>query len=451
MIVEIRLPEISENVDTGDVVKVLVSAGDTVAVDQSLIELETEKAVFEVPSTAAGVVSEIAVEAGDTIKVGDVIARIETAAVAGEAKKPADAAPEEKAPASKSQPAPRPSPPRPPAPAPTPVVEEDGASDDEGSEVLRDVVVAVAEEQGAPVPASPTVRRLARELGVDIRRVKGAGPGGRISSDDVHAYAKSIITAAARGGAQAAAPGPARPLPDFARFGEFERTPMSKVRSITAQSLAGAWSTVPHVTHHEEADITTLEAARKRFSARVEEAGGKLTMTSILVRVCASALRRFPDFNASVDSARGEIVHKKYVNIGIAVDTERGLLVPVVRDADHKNMTALSVEVTQLADKARSKRIMPDEMEGGNFTISNLGGIGGVAFTPIVNWPEVAILGVSRASMKPVHSDGGFEPRLMLPLSLSYDHRLIDGAAAARFLRWVCEALENPILISLEG
>jgi pyruvate dehydrogenase E2 component (dihydrolipoamide acetyltransferase) len=432
MIVEIKLPEISENVASGDVVKVLVRPGDTVAVDQPLIELETEKAVFEVPSTAAGVVSEIRARVGDTIKVGDVIARIDTEATAG-------------VPA-----------PRAPAPAPEPArpatVGDGGLAD--GAEALREAVVAVAQEQGAAVPASPTVRRLARELGIEIHRVKGSGPGGRISSDDVHAYAKSIIAGATPGatsGAGAAPTAAARALPDFSRFGAFERTPMSKVRQITAQSMAAAWNTVPHVTQHDEADITALEAARRKYAPRVEAGGGKLTVTSILVKVCASALRRFPDFNASVDVQRSEIIHKQYVNIGIAVDTDRGLLVPVVRDADRKNIARLSVEVNELAEKARTKRIMPDQLEGGCFTISNLGGIGGVGFTPIVYWPEVAILGVSRASMKPVHDGTDFKPRLVLPLSLSYDHRLIDGAAAARFLRWVCEALENPILLPLEG
>ncbi len=444
MIVEVKLPEISENVDKGDVVKVLVSQGDAVAVDQSLVELETEKAVFEVPSTAAGVVSELRVKVGDTIKVGDVIARIETEARAA-ADAPKESAPKTAAPAPASQP-------KEAEPAKK-AADESAGGEDTGARTLRDAVVAVAQEQGAPAPASPTVRRLARELGIEIHRVRGSGPGGRITSDDVHAYAKSIITGSRTdaGGSAVPIPGAARALPDFSRFGAFQRTAMSKVRQITAQSMAGAWNTVPHVTQHDEADITVLEAARKKYASRVEAEGGKLTMTSILVKVCASALRRFPDFNASIDAAQSEIIHKQYVNIGIAVDTDRGLLVPVIRDADRKNIARLSVEVNDMAEKARNKRIMPDELEGGNFTISNLGGIGGVGFTPIVYWPEVAILGVSRASMKPVYSDGGFEPRLMLPLSLSYDHRLIDGAAAARFLRWVCEALEDPILISLEG
>jgi pyruvate dehydrogenase E2 component (dihydrolipoyllysine-residue acetyltransferase) len=457
MIVEVKLPEISENVESGDVVKVLVKAGDTVALDQSLIELETEKAVFEVPSTVAGVVSEIAVKPGDTVSVGGVIVRIETGAGAAKASETAQTAPGTSAAtaapkvaantgdrdrAEASRRAPRPV---------APIAPDD--SDAVGADSLREAVVAVAEEQGAPVPASPTVRRLARELGLDIHRVRGTGPGGRITSEDVHTQAKAIITAARGTAPSLASPGiaAARSLPDFTRFGDVERTPMSKVRQITAQSMASAWNTVPHVTQHDEADVTDLEAARKTYATRVEAGGGKLTMTSILVKVCASALRRFPDFNASIDAAKNEIVHKHYVNIGIAVDTDRGLLVPVIRDADHKNIVAISHDVTDLAERARTKRVMPDEMEGGNFTISNLGGIGGTAFTPIVYWPEVAILGVSRASMKPVYRADGFVPRLVLPLSLSYDHRLIDGAAAARFLRWVCEALENPILLSIEG
>jgi pyruvate dehydrogenase E2 component (dihydrolipoamide acetyltransferase) len=439
MIVEIKLPEIYENVESGDVVKVLVKEGETVAEEQSLIELETEKAVFEVPSTAAGVVSGIKVKAGDTIQVGQVIATVDTEATSSA---PA------KAPTREEKPAPAPEKPRPAASPPA--AAPSASDDDNGSENLKEAVVAVAQEQGAAVPASPTVRRLARELGIDIHRVRGTGPGGRLSSNDVHAYAKSIISGA-RSGSDASTPVAARALPDFARFGAFERTPMSKVRQITATSMAAAWTTVPRVTQHDEADITQLEAARKTYSPRVEAEGGKLTMTSMLVKVCASALHRFPNFNASIDSARNEIIHKQYVNIGIAVDTDRGLLVPVIRDVDKKNIAQLSREVTELADKARNKRVMPDELEGGNFTISNLGGIGGVGFTPIVYWPEVAILGVSRASMKPVYQDGGFVPRLILPLSLSYDHRLIDGAAAARFLRWVCEALENPILLALEG
>lgn len=475
MIVEVRLPEISENVSSGDVTKVLVKVGDTVAVDQPLVELETEKAVFEVPSTAAGVVTEIRLKPGDSVDVGGVIAKIETEAdsAAEKAAPAAKAQPEREQPKSapepaESKPAPPPQPraeerrpaANPPQPTPARPVSQDAqpAQPESTAENIRDTVVAVAQEQGAAVPASPTVRRMARELGVDINQVRGSGPGGRISSEDVSAFAKSIIAGAgSQGGPVQTGPssiGPAagaRALPDFSRYGEVERTPMSKVRAITAQSMSYAWNSVPHVTQHDESDITALEEARKKYAPRVEQAGGKLTMTAILTRVCASALRRFPDFNASIDMARGEIVHKKYFNIGIAVDTDRGLLVPVVKGVDGKNLIEIASDVSALAEKARTKKIMPDDLEGGCFTISNLGGIGGVGFTPIVYAPEVAILGVSRASMKPVYINNSFEPRLILPLSLSYDHRLIDGAAAARFLRWVCEALENPILLAIEG
>jgi pyruvate dehydrogenase E2 component (dihydrolipoamide acetyltransferase) len=439
-----------------------------VAVDQPLIELETEKAVFEVPSTAAGVVTEIDLKPGDSVKVGGVIAKIDTdakqAAGASSAPTPKPTAAATPAPV---QAAPAREAPTPVREAPTPPRETPRAAEPAPREVessvaeptadaIRNTVVAVAQESGTPPPASPTVRRLARELGVDINQVRGSGPSGRISSEDVQSFAKSIIASATAGGARAAtsagvATTAPRALPDFSRYGGIERQPMSKVRTLTAQQMAYAWTSVPHVTQHDDADITVLEAARKKHAPAVEAAGGKLTMTSILVKVCAAALKRFPDFNASIDAAKGEIVYKKYFNIGIAVDTERGLLVPVLREVDRKNLVALSIQVTQLAEKARAKRIMPDDLEGGNFTISNLGGIGGTSFTPIVNTPEVAILGVSRSIMKPVYTNGSFEPRLVLPLSLSYDHRLIDGAAAARFLRWVCEALEDPILLALEG
>jgi pyruvate dehydrogenase E2 component (dihydrolipoamide acetyltransferase) len=471
-IVEVRLPEISENVASGDVTKVLVKVGDTVAMDQPLIELETEKAVFEVPSTAAGTITDIHLKPGDSVDVGGVIAKIETEAKQGAAEKPAAPAPapKEEQEQPKQAPAPQPQPraeerrpaQNPTQPTPARPVSQDASpapsQPESTADNIRDTVVAVAQEQGAAVPASPTVRRMARELGVDINKVSGSGPGGRISSEDVSAYAKSIITGASSSQGAAAVQtgplsiGPARALPDFSRYGDVERTPMSKVRAITAQSMAYAWNSVPHVTQHDEADITALEEARKKYALRVEQrGGGKLTMTAILTKVCASALRRFPDFNASIDVQRGEIVHKKYFNIGIAVDTDRGLLVPVVKGVDAKNLVEIASDVTALAEKARTKKIMPDDLEGGCFTISNLGGIGGVGFTPIVYAPEVAILGVSRASMKPVYINHAFEPRLMLPLSLSYDHRLIDGAAAARFLRWVCEALEDPILLAIEG
>jgi pyruvate dehydrogenase E2 component (dihydrolipoamide acetyltransferase) len=293
---------------------------------------------------------------------------------------------------------------------------------------------------------------MARELGVDIYQVQGTGAGARITADDVTRHARSLIAGleSAAPAAQAGLPATAA-LPDFSQWGEIERKPMSGIRRKTAETMRNAWLTVPHVTQHDRADITELEALRKRFAKTVEAAGGKLTVTAIALKVVAAALKVFPQFNASIDVAANEVVHKKYYHIGVAVDTDRGLLVPVIRDVDKKNIRDLSAELNQLAEKARNKKLSLEEMQGGSFTITNLGGIGGTSFTPIVNAPEVAILGISRATTQPVFIDGKFEPRVMMPLSLSYDHRLIDGADAARFVRWVAEAMEQPFILALEG
>jgi pyruvate dehydrogenase E2 component (dihydrolipoamide acetyltransferase) len=296
------------------------------------------------------------------------------------------------------------------------------------------------------------VRRIARELGVDIHQVPGSGPGGRVSTDDVKAFVKRVMSTG--GPRPVAVPGTVpglAPLPDFSKWGRVERRPMRAVRRKTAEHLAQAWAQIPHVTQFDKADVTTLEELRKRHAKEAEAAGGKLTMTAILVKALGAALQAFPQFNASIDIAAEEVVLKKYVHVGIAVDTDRGLLVPVIRDVNEKNIVELAVELARTSEKARAGKTTVDEMQGGCMTITNLGGIGGTAFTPIVNHPEVAILGVSRAAFEPVYIDGAFQPRLMLPLSLSYDHRAIDGADGIRFLRWVCEALEQPFLLSLRG
>jgi pyruvate dehydrogenase E2 component (dihydrolipoamide acetyltransferase) len=296
------------------------------------------------------------------------------------------------------------------------------------------------------------VRRLARELGLDIYNVSGTGPAGRISEEDVKAHAKATLAAAVSAAQAPQASRLAEPkLPDFTKWGKVERVSMRGVRRKTAEHLREAWVTIPHVTQHDRADITELEQLRAKFAPRAEEAGGKMTVTAIALKVCASALKVFPQFNASIDMEKEEIVYKQYINIGVAVDTDRGLLVPVIRDVDRKNIVELAAELSQLSKKARDKKLTPEEMEGGTFTITNLGGIGGTAFTPIVNHPEVAILGLSRGRMEPEWISGKFEPRLILPLSLSYDHRLIDGADAARFLRWIAEAFEQPFLLSVQG
>jgi pyruvate dehydrogenase E2 component (dihydrolipoamide acetyltransferase) len=439
MIKDIKLPELSESTRTADVVKVLVKVGDAVVLDQPLMELETDKAVFEMPSTEAGTVVEVLAKKGTSIEVGQVVVRVEAAGeVAAQAAATSVAAP-----------APPPGNP-PPTPAPAPEPSHPARSTPPPAVQLAGPVTGPDASTPKPsTPAAPSVRRLARELGVDITRVTGTGPRGRVSADDVKIHAKLVM-----GAGVPAVPGtavPLRALPDYARLGPVRKEPMSKVRRITAESMAHAWATVPAVTQYDKADITDLGAFRARHAKKVEAAGGKLTMTAILAKVLASALKAFPQFNASLDVERGEIVFKEFVNLGVAVDTDRGLLVPVLRDADKKNITALSVEISSLADKARTKRISPEELEGGTFTISNLGGIGGVGFSPIVYWPQVAILGVSRSETQPVWREGQFQPRAILPLSLSYDHRLIDGADGARFLRWVCQALEEPMLLALEG
>ncbi|MGH9555997.1 MAG: 2-oxo acid dehydrogenase subunit E2, partial [Terriglobales bacterium] len=427
---DFTLPELGENVHSGDLVKLLVSVGDVIAKDQPVIELETEKAAVEVPSSVAGRVTKIHVKVGDKIKVGQPILTVDDATGAT-ATKPAAAPPSGAAKTPEGQPA---APPKPETPPPA-------------------VALTPAAETAAAkklVAAAPSVRRMARELGVDITEVNGSGPAGRIQPEDVREHAKQIILRARAGAA--AAPGvAAKPLPDFTKWGPVDRQPMRAIRRATAVNLAHAWNTVAHVTQYDKADIGSLDQMRAEFSKKAESVGGKLTMTAIALKVVASAMKIHPQFAASIDMAREEIVYKKYYHVGVAVDTERGLLVPVIRDVDQKNLVQLSVELAQVAEKARNRKLAPRDMEGACFTITNLGGIGGTHFSPIVNWPEVAILGLSRAAYEPVYVDGKLEPKLRLPLSLSYDHRLIDGADAARFLRWVVGALEQPFQMLLEG
>ncbi|MCH8286448.1 2-oxo acid dehydrogenase subunit E2, partial [candidate division KSB1 bacterium] len=297
--------------------------------------------------------------------------------------------------------------------------------------------------QGDKAPASPSVRRFAREIGADINAVPGSGPGGRISQEDVKKYVKSVMTQPSAASAFAKD----QQLPDFSKWGIIEQEKMSTVRKITAQSMWHAWNTVPHVTQFDTANITGLNTFIKKYGKSVVQAGGKLTVTAIILKVTASALKAFPHFNSSIDVNSQELIVKKYYNIGIAVDTKRGLLVPVIRDVDKKSIKELSLELIDISDRARNKKIRPADLEGGTFTISNQGSIGGTNFTPIVYWPQVAIMGISRSKMEPVYNGETFEPGMILPLSMSYDHRVIDGADAARFLRWVKEAIEQPFLL----
>jgi len=455
--VEVRLPSLGESVKGGDVLRVLVKVGDAVAADQGLLELETDKATVEVPSPSAGVVKEVAVKDGDHIDVGQLVVVLEGGAGQAAALPPSPgfggASGAQAAPAA---PGTTPMPPTATAGVAVPAV---AASRPAAAAGLPPAASPAAKGAGtgavAPprpnVPAAPSVRRMARELGLDIADVPGSGKGGRITQDDVRAHAKNVITGKVTGPAGAPAGGgfAFEPLPDFSQFGAIERKAMRGIRRKTAEHMVAAWHTIPHVTQFEKVDITALEQLRKQFGKRVEAAGGKLTVTAIITKVIAVAMRKFPQFNASVDLAAEEVVYKSYLNVGIAVDTERGLLVPVLRDVDTKSITQIAAELAQLAEKARTGKLTMDEMSGGCFTITNLGGIGGTAFTPIVNHPEVAIMGMSRSAMEPVWNGTSFEPRMMLPLSLSYDHRIIDGADAMRFLRFVAEALEQPFLLAL--
>jgi pyruvate dehydrogenase E2 component (dihydrolipoamide acetyltransferase) len=448
---EFKLPELGENISQGDLVRLMVAPGVKVSEGQPVMELETDKAVVEVPSSVSGVVKEVKVKEGEKIKVGQVIFTLEGGAAAAQPARPRSAPVEHVSGQHGARLAFQ------AAIRAEGKTEEQALPPDQPHQTVPSFSMpaqldkVAGTEHRQAVPAAPHVRRLAREVGVDIYEVKGTGPGGRISEDDVKGHAKALLSAATAVTTPRAGHFAQPHLPDFAKWGKIERVSMRGVRRKTAEHLAEAWNTIPHVTQHDRADITELEQLRARFAPKAEEAGGKMTVTAIALKVCAAALKVFPQFNASIDIEKEEIVYKQYINIGVAADTDRGLLVPVIRDVEKKNIVELAVELSQLSKKAREKKLTPGDMEGGTFTITNLGGIGGVGFTPIVNFPEVAILGLSRSRMEPEWINGKFEPRLILPLSLSYDHRLIDGADAARFLRWISEAFEQPFLLSVQG
>jgi pyruvate dehydrogenase E2 component (dihydrolipoamide acetyltransferase) len=450
---EFKLPELGENISQGDLVRLMISPGTKVSEGQPVMELETDKAVVEVPSSVTGVVKDVKVKEGEKIKVGQVIFTLEGGAAAAAPVRPRNAPVEHVSGQHGARLAFQ------AAIRAEGKTEEQALPPDQPQQVPAQFSMpaqlgkVAGTEHRQAIPAAPHVRRLARELGVDIYEVKGSGPGGRISEENVKAYAKSLLSAATSAAHATPRAGHfAQPqLPDFGKWGNIERVSMRGVRRKTAEHLAEAWNTIPHVTQHDRADITELEQLRARFAPKAEEAGGKMTVTAIALKVCAAALKVFPQFNASIDIEKEEIVYKQYISIGVAADTDRGLLVPVIRDVDKKNIVELAVELSQLSKKAREKKLAPADMEGGTFTITNLGGIGGIGFTPIVNYPEVAILGLSRSRIEPEWINGKFEPRLILPLSLSYDHRLIDGADAARFLRWIAEAFEQPFLLSVQG
>ncbi len=477
---QFKIPELGENISSAVIVGVLVKVGDSVAVDQSVLELETDKATIEVPSDVSGKVVSLHVNEGDQVSIGQVVMEVES----DEAVAPAEQSDDAEQPTSPQADADTPTvdgvdtpldagaatPQDTPvaAPAQTPVAAANGSAPSDTPAVSSlpaaspaavdaPTHAVVLVENQPPIlqnaaPAAPSVRRLAREIGVNVNEVKGTGPGGRVSLDDVKAFSKLLHEQRSQQPVQSSAGALMQEaLPDFSKFGEIETKAMSNIRLKTAQHLSYAWQSIPHVTQFDKADITALEEFRKSYAKQASKEGVKLTVTAMLVKIITSALKKFPQFNASVDMVNQSIILKKYYNIGIAVDTDYGLIVPVIKNTDRLNVIEISKEMNVLAEKARAKKAGIADLQGACFTVTNLGGIGGTAFTPIVNAPEVAILGVSRGAMEPVWIDGKFEPRLMLPLSLSYDHRVIDGADGIRFLRWIVEAIENPMKVLVEG
>lgn len=463
MSIEFKLPAVGENIDKAGIGSLLVAEGDSISANQIVMEIETDKAVFELPCPFAGKIARIHVKSGESVKTGTVLLTIDESPTAGSEQSPASAAPPRSETSTPEEGLPSASvaasttPAANPAAAPDvsrtagPPPARDGAPPSASADPSLAAKAANSEEERAPAPAGPATRRLARELGVDLYQVKGSGAGGRITSEDVQAYVRDRL-AALKASPAASGTVAIPPLPDFSQFGPIERQPQNKVMRTGAANLSVAWSVIPHVTQHELADVTELEAARKRYSqtSAGKDGGPKITMTVLAMKAVVTALKAYPRFNASYDAARGEVVLKRYYNLGIAVDTENGLMVPVIRSVDTKSVLHLAVELAEIAQKARDRKLTPADMQGGTFTITNLGSIGGTYFTPIVNYPEVAILGLSRSSQQQVIVNGRPEIRLMLPLSLSYDHRVINGADAARFIVKLASLLSDPFQLMSE-
>lgn len=430
---EFKLPDLGEGVHEGQIINVLVKEGDAVAEYQPILEVETDKAAVEIPSPKAGVIAKLLVEPGQTVKVGDVMIVIDESG-AGAVEAPAAAAA---------------------APAEEPQVQPAAAAAKSPAAASPSATTAVAEparpvaRQAGPVPAAPVVRKLARELGVDIQQVPGSGPTGRVLREDVERFARGDRTAPAAAGAAAEGPPvqlPAEALPDFDQYGAVRREKPAQIRKTIARQMTRAWLNVPRVTHCDDADITELEAGRKRYNATLREGDTKLTVTAIIIKAIAAALHRHPMLNCSYDAQNEEIVYKDYVHMGIAVDTPRGLVVPVIRNVDHKPLPQLAGELRDVAERARTAKFDIADLRGATFTITNVGALGGSFVTPMVNFPEVGILALGRGAWRPkVMDDMSIVPRLILPLSLSFDHRIVDGADGARFTRDVIESLENPL------
>ncbi|HEV2267875.1 MAG TPA: 2-oxo acid dehydrogenase subunit E2 [Steroidobacteraceae bacterium] len=469
-LVEVRVPDMGNFKDVA-VIDILVKPGESIEPEAPLVTLETEKATMDVPSTASGVIEKLHVEKGGKVNAGDLIATVRSAGEGAQAAAeatpasaaPAPAAPAQPAPAkpapaaapapAKSTPASSPAQPQQPAPAPAakPANTAPATASEAAAEIpaaLRTDLPPINEPGFSRAHAGPSVRKFARELGVDLTSVAGHGFKGRVTHDDVKAYVKSLMSAPGATPGAGAKPGggalPAIPVVDFAAFGPVETQPLSRIQRISGPRLHASWVNIPHVTQFDEADITELDALRGKLKDAAAARGIKLTPLAFIVRACVKALQKFPQFNASLDQAGANLILKKYVNVGFAADTRNGLMVPVVHEADRKDIYEVARKLAELSEAARVGKLSAAQMQGGCFTISSLGGIGGTAFTPIINAPEVAILGVSRSAMKPVYQDGALVPRLLLPLSLSYDHRVIDGATAARFTTFLAKTLAEP-------
>ena len=465
---ELKLPDVGENIETAKVIRVMVHEGDAVEKDQPIIEIETEKATLEVPSEAAGTVSRIHVSEGEEIRIGQSIATLDGGEAPQEPRpepekktEPAppieEAAPEARqAQAEARQVGPGPEKEQPAEKHPPEAARRGRAEREEDerrkAEAAKPAAAGRIESRpGTLAPAAPSVRRFARQIGIDINQVRGSGERGRISIEDVKAHARGEQRAPepARPEAPGAIPA-APPLPDFSRWGEIEERELSNIRRVIGERLSRSWLMIPHVHHADEADVTDLEELRRRRNKRAAEGEPRLTVTAVILKVLGLVLGKYPAMNASLDTKAERLILKRYIHVGVAVDTPRGLLVPVIRDVDRKSIMELAAELAAVSQKARDGKLGPDEMRGGTFTVTNLGGIGGAQFNPIINWPEVGILGVGRSAMRHVMRDGQPQWRLMLPLCLGYDHRVIDGADGARFTADVAAALSDPMNLLLE-
>lgn len=450
----VLLPDLGEDIEEADVLQVYVAVGEQVRLEQPLVEIETEKATLDLPSPTTGTVTAIHVRQGQTIRPGDPILDVDSSAAAPAAEAAAPAAPAAApTPSPAAAPAPEPSqaaappPSPPPPPLPPPAAPEPVPAPTSAPSPLLD---GDGDAGARPVFASPSARRFAREIGVDIRAVRGSGPGGRIDLDDIKRHSREAPRQSAAPTETAHAP---LPLPDFSEFGAVERVAMSRLRRTIKRNMAVAWHEIPHVTLQHTADVTELEQVRRDFRGRAEAAGGRLTITAILLKITAAALLAHPHVNSSLDAENDELVLKRYVHLGVAVDTPRGLVVPVIRDVDQKSIIQLSVELTDLSERARSNDLGLQDFRGSSFTVTNLGGLGTGHFTPIIHHPNTAILGIGRATAQPVWSEelGNWQPRRILPLSFTFDHRVMDGADGARFMTWIADVIRQPLVLALGG